>query len=131
MMQDERQNNEETSGLDAPIKVGPISVDVSHLQVSVDGKTRSLTALEGHILNFLAVQVDTVCTVSQINSQVLGYNNDADTSLIKSTIRHLRQKIEPDPRNPIYILTVPDVGYTLVSHDLVEAKQKPSTDTDV
>ena len=48
-------------------------------------------------------------------------DNDDDAGLIKATIRHLRQKIEPDPNYPIYILTVPSVGYTLVSHDLDEA----------
>jgi DNA-binding response OmpR family regulator len=51
-----------------------------------------------------------------IVSHIWGFGNDGDTSLIKAHIRHLRQKIEPDPGKPIYILTVPGVGYTLMRH---------------
>ena len=144
-MQDETQHNEETvhAGEDTPedskythpsiIKVGPILVDASQRAVIVDGKTRRLTPVESKVLHFLAVHANTVCTFGQIESHVFfGYNGDGGaTSIIKSKIRRIRSMIEPDPRNPIYILTVHDVGYTLVSHDLAEAMQKTSTDTDV
>jgi DNA-binding response OmpR family regulator len=104
------------------ITVGPIRVDTPHLQVSVDGKTTSLTGLEGYILHFLAVHANTVCTFSQIGSHICGTNNDGNTILIKVSILHLRHKVESDPSHPIYILTVPGVGYMLVSHDLDEAR---------
>ena len=42
--------------------------------------------------------------------------NDGDACLIKAHIRHLRQKIERDPSTPVYILTVPGVGYTLTRY---------------
>jgi DNA-binding response OmpR family regulator len=87
--------------------------------------------MESMVLHFLAVNANTVCTDSQIGSYVWRVNNGGDTVLIKVYIRHLRQKIEPDPNNPTYILTIPGVGYTLVSHDLDEAVQKTSTDTDM
>lgn len=74
-------------------------------------------------LHFLAVNANNVSTVSQLVSHVWGFSNTGDTGLVKSHIRHLRQKIEPDPNNPIYILTVPGVGYTLVRHDLDESVQ--------
>ncbi len=112
------------------ITVGPICVDTSHLQVSVDGKTYSLTAIEGMVLHFLVVNANTVCTASQIGSYVWRVNNDGNTILIKVAIRHIRQKVEPDPNNPTYILTIPGVGYTLVNHDLDEAVQQTSTDQD-
>ena len=113
-MQDESQRSEGTvENEDTPITVGPIRVDRSHLQVSVDGKTLSLTGVEGHILHFLAVHANNVCTFSQIGSHIWGSNTYGNTILIKVSIRHLRQKIEPDPSNPTYILTVPGVGYTL------------------
>ena len=113
------------------ITVGPIRVDASHLKVSVDGKTMSLTGLEGYILSFLAIHANTVCAFSQIGEPIWGSNYDGTNGMIKATIRHLRQKIEPDPNNPIYILTVPDVGYTLVGRDLGEAMQSTSTGEDV
>ena len=115
----------------AIITVGPIRVDASHLKVSVDGKTMSLTGLEGYALSFLALNANTVCTFSQIGSPLWGSNSDGNTALIKATVRHLQQKIEPGPNNPIYILTVPNVGYTLVSHDLDETMQNTSTGEDV
>ena len=97
----------------------------------MDGRKDRLTPVEGKVLHFLAVNANKVCTASQIGSHVWGFSNDGDTGLVKVYIRHLRQKVEPDPGNPTYILTVPGVGNTLVSHDLDEAVQKTSTDTDV
>jgi DNA-binding response OmpR family regulator len=134
-MQEDSLHNEETVGSDISnqsiITVGPIRVDRSHLQVRVDGKSRSLTGLEGYILNFLAVHANTICTYGQIGSGIWISIVDGAINLIRITIRHLRHKIEPDPNNPIYILTVPDVGYTLVSHELAETKRKTLTDADI
>ncbi len=113
------------------ITVGPIRVDALHGEVSVDGKTARLTPMESMVLHFLAVNANTICTISQIGSYVWRVNNDGDTGLIKVYIRHLLQKVEPDPIHPTYILTIPGVGYTLVSHDLDEALQKTTAAQDV
>jgi DNA-binding response OmpR family regulator len=110
------------------ITVGPIRVDARHGEVSVDGRTTRLTPMEGMLLHFLAVNANTVCTDSQIVSYVWRVNNDGYTGLIKAYIHHLHQKVEQYPIHPTYILTVPGVGYTLVSHDPDEALQKISSD---
>lgn len=96
------------------ITVGPICVDSLHNEVSVHGITYRLTPTEGKLLHFLATNANDVCTSNQIVTYVWGYDGDGDVSLIKAHIRHLRQKIEPEPGTPRYILTVPGVGYTLV-----------------
>jgi DNA-binding response OmpR family regulator len=96
------------------ITVGPIRVDSLHSQVRIFGRTARLTPTECKLLHLLAVNANNVCTASQIVSHLWGLGNDGDSSLIKAHIRHLRQKIELDPSNPHYILTVPGVGYTLV-----------------
>ena len=96
------------------INAGPICVDSLHNEVSIDGKTSRLTPTESKLLHLLAVNANDVCTASQIVTHVWGYSDDGDASLIKAHIRHLRQKVEPDPSHPCYILTVPGVGYTLV-----------------
>lgn len=98
------------------ITVGPITIDSLHNEVSISGKTSRLTPTEGKLLHFLAVNADNVCTAEQIVAHVWGFGNDGDTCLIKAHIRHLRQKIEAEPGNPQYILTVPGVGYTLTRH---------------
>ena len=105
------------------ITVGPICVDSLHNQVSIDGKTMCLTPTESKLLHLLAINANNVCTASQIVSYVWGYGDDGETCLIKAHIRHLRQKVEPDPNKPSYILTIPGVGYTLV-HQAVEEDQK-------
>lgn len=98
------------------ITVGPLRVDALHNTVSINGKTARLTPTESKLLHLLAVNANNVCTADQIVSHIWGLGNDGDSSLIKAHIRHLRQKVEPEPGNPRYILTVPGVGYTLIRY---------------
>lgn len=106
------------------ITVGPIRVDSLHNEVTVHGKTYRLTPTEWKLLHFLAINANDVCTSGQIVTHVWGYDGDGDASLIKAHIRHLRQKIEPEPGKPRYILTVPGVGYTLVRRPAEEQEAK-------
>jgi DNA-binding response OmpR family regulator len=105
------------------LTVGPIRVDSLHNEVSIHGKTARLTPTESKLLHLLAINANNVCTANQIVSHIWGFGNDGDSCLIKAHIRHLRQKLEPDPGNPSYILTVPGVGYTLRRHSSEEAKE--------
>ena len=98
------------------ITVGPIRVDSLHNEVMINGKVSRLTPTESKLLHLLAINANNVCTANQIVSHIWGFGNDGDTGLIKAHIRHLRQKVEPDPGKPTYILTVPGVGYTLTRH---------------
>jgi DNA-binding response OmpR family regulator len=104
------------------ITVGPIRVDSLHNEVMINGKVSRLTPTESKLLHLLAINANNVCTANQIVSHIWGFGNDGDTNLIKAHIRHLRQKIEPDPSKPTYILTVPGVGYTLIRHSSEEEK---------
>jgi DNA-binding response OmpR family regulator len=98
------------------ITVGPLCVDALHNSATVNGKTARLTPTESKLLHLLAVNANNVCTADQIVSHIWGFGNDGDSGLIKAHIRHLRQKVEPEPGNPRYILTVPGVGYTLIRY---------------
>lgn len=98
------------------ITVGPLCVDALHNSVTVNGKIAQLTPTESKLLHLLAVNANNVCTADQIVSHIWGFGNDGDSGLIKAHIRHLRQKVEPEPGNPRYILTVPGVGYTLIRY---------------
>ncbi|HKS70507.1 MAG TPA: response regulator transcription factor [Ktedonobacterales bacterium] len=95
------------------VEVGPIRVDSQRNQAFVNGKIVHLTPIETKLLHLLAINAREVCTASQIVEHVWGYDDFGEAELIKAHIRHLRQKIEPDPSNPRYILNVPGVGYTL------------------
>ncbi len=98
------------------VTVGPICVDSLHNEVTIHGKTMRLTPTESKLLHLLAISANEVCTANQIVMHVWGYDGEGDAGLIKAHIRHLRQKIEPNPSKPTYILTVPGVGYTLARH---------------
>jgi DNA-binding response OmpR family regulator len=131
-MQNESPRSVKTTNIEdthpSIITVGPIRLDTRHLSVSVDGKTLRLTPVESRVLQYLATHANTVCTSNQIGSSIWG---PGDSSLIKVYIHHLRQKIEPDPMHPIYLLTIPEAGYMLVSNDLADTKQETSIDPDV
>ena len=111
------------------VTVGPISVDSLHNEVHVNEKVARLTPTESKMLHLLALNANEVCTTSQIVSHVWGYAGEADSGLIKAHIRHLRQKIEPDPAKPLYIQNVPGVGYTLILHPSGEQRNLPHNGT--
>lgn len=77
----------------------------------------SLTPTESKVLYILTENANNVCTFEQIIEHVWRAGNVGDALLIKAHIRHLRMKIEPDPNNPISILTVENVGYKLVRQE--------------
>jgi DNA-binding response OmpR family regulator len=97
------------------ITVGDIRIDAVSSTVSVGGRTEYLTSIEHKLLRFLAMNANNVCSGDQIISAVWGFNNDGDTKLIKAHILHLRQKIEKNPNEPVYLLTVRGAGYSLVN----------------
>lgn len=109
----------------AVVTVGPIRIDSLHNEVMMHGKkTSRLTPTESKLLHLLAINANDVCTSNQIVTHVWGYDGDGDACLIKAHIRHLRQKIEPDPSKPLYILTVPRVGYMLIRRSAEEREAK-------
>jgi len=105
------------------VTVGPIQVDSLHNEVIVHGKTARLTPTESKLLHLLAVNANDVCTANQIVTHVWGYDAEGDASLIKAHVRHLRQKVEPNPSSPRYIVTVPGVGYTMIRRSAEEVTE--------
>jgi DNA-binding response OmpR family regulator len=96
------------------LSVGPIQVDSLRHEVSVNGKLLRLTPTQSKLLHLLAVNANDVCTLEQIVAHVWGYGEHSDITLVKAHIRHLREKIEPDPGKPKHIVTVAGSGYMLV-----------------
>jgi DNA-binding response OmpR family regulator len=109
------------------VTAGSVQVDAQRNRAIVHGRTVHLTPLETKLLHLLAVNARDVCTQEQIVEHVWRYDGggENDKELIKAHIRHLRQKIEPDPSRPRYILNVPGVGYTMVvpAEDLTPASK--------
>lgn len=76
-----------------------------------NGNSVYMTAKEFDLLYFLFTHKGQVFTKEQLHEKVWGYDDISDTSNMTSFIRKIRLKIEPDPANPQYIVTVWGIGY--------------------
>ncbi len=105
--------NRETAEPEAPtcIQQGELSIDVERRQVTIAQTTVDLTAREFDLLLFFAQNPGHVYNRVQLLDKVWGYNHDGYEHTVNSHINRLRGKIEEDPANPKYVLTVWGVGY--------------------
>jgi two-component system alkaline phosphatase synthesis response regulator PhoP len=97
---------------------GDLRMDIRRREVYVRGGSVDLTATEFELLRALMEQAGYVLTRGELVRKALGAEFLGIERTLDSHIRNLRGKIEPDPKNPIYIKTVYGVGYRL---DIVES----------
>ncbi len=71
-----------------------------------------LTNLEFRLLYVLMVNRGQVLRTETLIEKVWGYSGESERGLLTGLVMRLRGKIEPDPKTPRYVLTVPGVGYT-------------------
>jgi two-component system KDP operon response regulator KdpE len=88
-----------------------LTVDVGERKVTVKGQRLKLTPREFRLLALLVENADHVLSHQQVLENVWGWEYIDDVDYVRIYISHLRQKIEPDPSQPRYILTEPGVGY--------------------
>ena len=88
-----------------------LAIDVGKRSVSIDGQAVDLTAREFDLLLFFARHPGRVFSRVQLLDQVWGYNHDGYEHTVNSHINRLRAKIESNPAEPRYVLTVWGVGY--------------------
>jgi DNA-binding response OmpR family regulator len=98
-------------GGEAPIVSGQLEIDFDRRTVAVRGEEVRLTYVEFEILSALAAAPGRVLTREVLLEQVWGDSAYRDPRTIDVHIRHLREKLERDPRQPEYLLTVRGVGY--------------------
>jgi DNA-binding response OmpR family regulator len=94
-----------------PIEVRGLRIDPSKRTVVRDGETVATTFVEFEILTALARTPGRVFTRDMLLSRVWGDSAYRDPRTIDVHIRHLREKIEADPKEPEYLFTVRGVGY--------------------
>jgi two-component system alkaline phosphatase synthesis response regulator PhoP len=104
------------------LEVGPLVIDFQKHMVTMDGRPVNLTPVEFGTLTHLAREAGFVVACSTLVKEVQGYDcrERKARTIVKTHIRHLRQKLESDPSNPEYILNVRGVGYMLVAPSLEE-----------
>ena len=91
---------------------GDLSINTDSHQVFRAGKAISLTQREYELLTFLASHPNKVYSRVDLMEQVWNYGYvGADVRTVDVTVRRLREKIESDPANPVYILTRRGAGY--------------------
>jgi len=91
-----------------------ISVDFKKMEVQRDGKIVILTAQEFKTLQFLVQNADRVISRDELLNEVWGYQNYPSSRTVDNHVLRLRQKLEPDPANPRYFLTIHGAGYKFV-----------------
>ena len=92
--------------------IGPTSINLERYEVSRNGRRFRLTPTEGRLLQLLISNIGQTLSTDTIIQRIWGYEGH-ESNLLKTHIHHLRQKIEPDPEHPRFLLTLPTVGYLL------------------
>ncbi len=95
------------------IEVGGLSIDLARRKIERDGEQIKLTPTEYKLLQVLAQQAGKVIPHTDLLSKVWGPEYKDDTDYLWVYMRYLRQKLEKDPSNPKYIVSVPGFGYRL------------------
>jgi two-component system, OmpR family, response regulator RegX3 len=93
------------------IEAGPVRMDVERHVVSVDGAQVALPLKEFDLLELLLRNAGRVLTRGQLIDRVWGADYVGDTKTLDVHVKRLRSKIEPDPANPKYLVTVRGLGY--------------------
>jgi len=97
------------------ISSGPIVIDLSTRQVTLDGAAVRLTPTEYRLLAYLSGHAGRVLTHQTLLANVWGDEYRGHTEYLRVYIRQLRKKLEPDPDDPQILLTEPGIGYRFVT----------------
>ena len=95
------------------LSYGPLTLVPERFEAIWFERTVKLTHLEFELLHCLLQRHGQTVAPSEILKEVWGYDPNDDIETIRVHIRHLRTKLEPDPRHPKFIKTVYGAGYCL------------------
>jgi two-component system, OmpR family, KDP operon response regulator KdpE len=96
------------------LPLGDAEVDFSARRVRSEGKDVPLTPKEADLLRYLAANSNTPVPHAKLLQTIWGPDYGDEVEYLRVFVNRLRKKIEPDPSNPRYLLTVPHVGYRLL-----------------
>jgi DNA-binding response OmpR family regulator len=109
-----RAEREALEGFHQPIfQHHELEIDLAKALVSVKGKEIQLTATEYRLLQTLATNMGQVLSAEELLTMVWGPEYKDDKEILWVCLSRLRQKIEPDPKNPIHIVTRQGIGYLM------------------
>ena len=106
-----RRGQEPEELLPATLESGPVRMDVERHVVTVNGEHTALPLKEFELLEMLLRNSGRVLTRIQLIDRVWGSDYVGDTKTLDVHVKRLRAKIEPEPANPRFIVTVRGLGY--------------------
>jgi len=93
------------------LESGPFELDLKSRTVKKDGNLIELTQVEYQIIEYFLNNKDTALDRSTILNHIWGDNYYGDAKIVDVNIRRIRMKIEEEPSNPKYIMTIWGYGY--------------------
>lgn len=94
---------------------GDVSLDLDRGMARIGANEVSLTPIELELLHYMMMHAGRLLERETLLRDVWGYDYFGKTNLVDVAIRRLREKIEADPSNPVYLLTVRGQGYRFAS----------------
>jgi DNA-binding response OmpR family regulator len=94
-----------------PIRAGRLVIDLERHEVMQDGLVVDLTPTEFKILEIMAANAGKVFSRLQIVEQTQGYTFEGYERTIDAHVKNIRRKLERNPKEPQYILTIYGIGY--------------------
>lgn len=104
------------------LTIGSVTVDFKKYEAHRENKVLNLSPKEFGILQYLAIRKGKVVTRNELLDKVWGYELYPTTRTVDNHIAQLRSKIEKNPTDPEYLITVHGIGYKLVL-----GKEKPES----
>ena len=92
-------------------RFGGVRIDFRKAEVTSEGEPLELSAREFQLLKYFIEHRGATLTREELLNEVWGYNAMPSTRTVDVHVAWLRQKIEPNPRHPQYILTIHGMGY--------------------
>jgi two-component system response regulator RegX3 len=90
---------------------GPIEIDTRSVKVTLDGKPLAVSPEEYALLRVLVTYARRVVTRTELMERIWGSSSPDRVVMLEAHVRCLREKIEPDPTNPRWLLTIPGIGF--------------------
>lgn len=110
-------SNESKVGSESAVKIGGLILDRDSKSVTVDGEDAHLTPIEYRILELLCTNKGKVFSTDEIYRRVWNESVAVGDNTIAVHIRHIREKIEINPKEPRYLKVVWGIGYKIQDAD--------------
>jgi DNA-binding response OmpR family regulator len=93
---------------------GDARIDFTSMEATQNGRLVTLTTQEFKLLKYLASSAGRVVSREELLNEVWGYQNYPSTRTVDNHILRLRQKLEPDPAAPRFLMTMHGAGYKFI-----------------